>query len=68
MPSSRPIDPQKMIRRLEKKHAHLEAKVAELAGRPYLTPLEQMKVQQLKKKKLATKDELVSLRRQLAAS
>ncbi len=68
MPSSRSIDPQKMIRRLEKKHAHLEAKVAEFVERPYLTPLEQLKVQQLKKKKLATKDELASLRRQLAAS
>ncbi len=68
MPSSRPIAPEKMIARLERRHARLEAKVAEFTERPYLTPLEQLQMQQLKKKKLATKDELASLRRRLAAS
>jgi len=63
MRNSRPIDPSKQLRRLEKKHETLKEKVEQLDGQVYLTASEQMQMRQLKKKKLATKDELESLRR-----
>ena len=64
MRNSRPIDPQKQLRRLEKKHEKLKAKVSQMEdGRSYLTASEEMQMRELKKKKLATKDELEVLRR-----
>lgn len=51
------------IQRLEKKHRHLQSKVAEYDGRVYLTTVEQNRLAELKKKKLAAKDALVGLQR-----
>jgi hypothetical protein len=59
---SRPIDPAKQLRRLERKHAQLKEKVSAYDGRSFLTAAEQLERQSLKKKKLATKDELTALR------
>lgn len=52
------------IQRLQKTHAHLQAKVAEYNGRVYLTSSEQSRLSELKKKKLAAKDALSGLRRE----
>ncbi|MCS6799067.1 MAG: YdcH family protein [Myxococcota bacterium] len=57
------VDP-RQLERLEQRHAWLDARVAELDRRSYLTVPEQMERQRLKKEKLATKDRLVALRRQ----
>jgi hypothetical protein len=51
------------IDRLEKKHRHLQSKVAEYDGRVFLTSGEQNRLAELKKKKLAAKDALFGLRR-----
>jgi hypothetical protein len=51
------------IRELEERHRSLDLAVSRLGRRAYLTPGEQHQVSQLKKKKLITKDQLVSLRR-----
>lgn len=51
------------IQRLAKKHRHLQSKVAEYDGRVYLTTVEQSRLAELKKKKLAAKDALVGLQR-----
>lgn len=63
--SSRPIAPEKQVRRLEKKHASLKEQVAELEARRSLTASETLAVQSLKKKKLATKDALLMARKSL---
>lgn len=67
MRNSRPIDPSKQVRRLEQKHAKLEKQVEELDGQVYLTATEERQMRQLKKKKLATKDELETLRRSVGS-
>ena len=59
--SSRPVSHEKQLTRLKKKHATLKERVAELDSRLHLTAAEEMRVQSLKKEKLATKDELVTL-------
>lgn len=64
-PHTRPVDPMKKLRRLERKHAELEKQVEELEARTHLSPTEEMEKQRLKKKKLATKDELQTVRREL---
>lgn len=58
MPSSRTSSPELQIARLAKKHAKLDAQCEEMSTRSYLTPHEQVKHLQLKKKKLTVKDEL----------
>lgn len=50
------------IQRFEKKHRHLQSKIAEYDGRVYLTSAEQSRLAELKKKKLAAKDALFGLR------
>lgn len=54
--SQRRIDPAKELTRLEVRHKRLKAQVAEFESRLTLTAQEQLDLQQLKKKKLATKD------------
>ncbi|GAB5547452.1 MAG: YdcH family protein [Sandaracinaceae bacterium] len=56
--SQRRIDSNKNITRLEKRHKQLKAQVAEYESRLGLNPDEQVRLQKLKKEKLATKDEL----------
>ncbi len=48
--------------RLEQRHARLKAEVEQLEERIHLTTPEEMRLQQLKKEKLRTKDELEVLR------
>ena len=61
--ASRPVDSWKQIERLEHKHALLKEKVSELDHRTFLTASEQVERARLKKEKLATKDQLMDLRR-----
>ena len=47
-----------LIDTLERRHKALAKKVEVLERRAYLTPAEQLEIAQLKKRKLATKDQL----------
>ena len=60
--SQRRSDPSIAISRLEHRHKQLKAQVAEYEARLSLTPPEQTQLNQLKKEKLATKDELSRMR------
>lgn len=59
---ARPIDAERQIDHLQRKHEELKAKVGQLDSRPYLTITEQVERARLKKEKLATKDALYQLR------
>lgn len=59
---ARSQDGQKELDRLERKHQRLKAKVSEYEARLYLTPDEQLDLNDLKKAKLATKDAIAGLR------
>ena len=48
---------------LERKHAELSARVAQLESHNFLSPHEQLLVTALKKEKLAAKDALAGLKR-----
>jgi hypothetical protein len=48
--------------RLEERHAQLKAEVARLDRRMHLSTPEELRLQQLKKEKLRTKDAIESLR------
>ncbi len=65
MRRSRPIDQQKQLEHLERKHMRLKARVRELDGHLFLTANEEREKHRLKKEKLATKDELSDLRQQI---
>lgn len=54
--SQRQIDPAKQLEHLELRHQRLKAQVADYEARLSLTSQEQLDLQNLKKKKLATKD------------
>ncbi|MBK8252005.1 MAG: YdcH family protein [Polyangiaceae bacterium] len=54
------------IRRIEKKHAELATRIEELGKRAILTPAEQREYGELKKHKLAVKDEMTALKRAVA--
>ncbi len=54
----RSSSPELMRARLEKKHATLDERVAELSTRPFLTPTEEVEHRRLKKQKLLAKDAL----------
>jgi len=62
---SRKLDPQSQMERLEKRHWALKQQIAELDRLRFLTVNEQLMLHDLKKQRLATKDELVGLRTQL---
>lgn len=68
MRNSRPVSPEKQLRRLEQRHASLKQRVAELEERLYLTPEEQLERMKLKKKKLAVKDALETFRRDVISA
>ena len=59
---SRQADPLKEVDRLERRHKKLKDRVAEYEARLFLTSTEQLDLVKLKKEKLATKDQLQSLR------
>jgi hypothetical protein len=54
--------PETLIDTLERQHRALAKRVDLLERRAYLTPTEQLEIAQLKKKKLATKDQLFEAR------
>ncbi|MBX7191791.1 MAG: YdcH family protein [Sandaracinaceae bacterium] len=53
---------EKDIDRLERRHRKLKERVAQYEARLYLTPSEQRDLADLKKEKLATKDQMSTLR------
>ena len=59
---SRKLDWQSQVERLEKRHWALKQQIAELDRMRFLTTTEQLMLHDLKKQKLATKDELTGLR------
>jgi len=62
---SRKLDRQSQLERLEKRHWTLKQQIAELDRQRFLTSAEELALHDLKKQKLATKDELADLRNQL---
>jgi hypothetical protein len=62
---SRRLDTQSQLERLEKRHWALKQQVDELDRQRFLTTAEQAALHDLKKQKLATKDELADLRNQV---
>lgn len=58
---SRKLDPQSQIARLEQRHGVLEQQIAALDAQRYLTAAEEFVLHDLKKQKLATKDQIMSL-------
>jgi hypothetical protein len=59
---SRKLDPQAQLDRLEKRHWALSQQIHELDRQRYLTSAEQLALHELKRQKLATKDQLTGLR------
>ncbi|MEM7139081.1 MAG: YdcH family protein [Myxococcota bacterium] len=55
---ARTLPAEQTVSHLEKKHAQLAERVADLDGRRSLTPGEELELHQLKKEKLWTKDAL----------
>jgi hypothetical protein len=60
--SNRRISTEIQLDRLEERHAQLKAQVAQLDRRVHLSTPEEIRLQQLKKEKLRTKDAIESLR------
>ena len=63
MPNGRvsKLNVQSQIDRLQRKHSELAQRIDDIDGRMHLTADEQYRINALKKRKLATKDELSSL-------
>ena len=59
---SRKLDPQSQMERLQKRHVALKEQIAELDRQRYLSVSEQLFLHELKKERLATKDQLFGLR------
>lgn len=62
---SRKNDPRMQLERLEKRHGALAEQIAALDNQRYLTTSEQLVLHDLKRQKLAAKDQLVDLRGRL---
>lgn len=58
---SRKLDVQVQVTRLEKRHLTLSQQIEELDRQRYLTPSEELVLHDLKRQRLAAKDQLVSL-------
>jgi uncharacterized protein YdcH (DUF465 family) len=56
-------NPEQRLTLLEQRHRALDEQIDRIGRRAYLTPDEQRQVTDLKKMKLATKDQLYALRR-----
>lgn len=54
------------IRRMELRHKELDHQIDELGRRALLTPAEQREISELKKRKLATKDQIAAMKRVVA--
>ena len=63
MTRRRKPDTDSQIARLEYRHSDLAARIAEIDRHAFLSAQEQLRVSELKKEKLATKDALMGLRR-----
>jgi hypothetical protein len=61
-------DRQELLETLRKEHRELDRKIDELTQRPFLLPDEEVDVRRMKKQKLAKKDQIVRLERELASS
>lgn len=59
------MDPKQEMVALEQRHRQLAEEVQYLERRAFLTPHEQRQIQELKKRKLITKDRLYAVRRNL---
>jgi hypothetical protein len=59
---SRKLDPQSQMDRLEKRHVALKTQIAQLDAQRFLSVTEQLFLHELKKERLATKDQLFGLR------
>lgn len=64
---ARRLDSRFQIERLEKRHVALKEQIALLDSQRHLTVAEQLQVHELKKERLATKDQLVGLRRRVTS-
>ncbi len=51
------------IRRMELRHREMDTRIDELGRRALLTPAEQQEMSELKKRKLAAKDQITALKR-----
>lgn len=60
--SQKQTDQSKDLDRLERRHKKLKDRVAEYEARVFLTSSEQLDLATLKKQKLATKDQIATLR------
>lgn len=54
------------IRRMEVRHREMDDRIDELGKRAILTPTEQREMSELKKRKLAAKDQIAAMKRVLA--
>jgi uncharacterized protein YdcH (DUF465 family) len=54
------------IRRMEVRHRELDTRIDELGRRAILTPAEQREMSELKKQKLAAKDQIAAMKRAVA--
>ena len=66
LPNSSPIHPR--LKSLARKHSRLESRLEELRSRLHLTPEEEYEETRLKKEKLALKDEMEQIRRELISA
>ena len=53
---------------LRREHRDLDRRIDEMLDRPYLLPDEEIEVQRMKKLKLAKKDRIFALERELSAN
>ncbi|XXX78511.1 YdcH family protein [Sorangium sp. So ce134] len=60
------VGPEQRLSMAEARHRELDSRLRQLGRRAFLTPGERMEAAQLKKHKLAAKDEIESLRRRLS--
>ncbi|WP_437486960.1 YdcH family protein [Sorangium sp. So ce1014] len=60
------VGPEQRLSMAEARHRELDSRLRQLGRRAFLTPGESMEAAQLKKRKLAAKDEIESLRRRLS--
>ncbi|WP_437677953.1 YdcH family protein [Sorangium sp. So ce131] len=60
------IGPEQRLSLAEARHRELDSRLRQLGRRAFLTPGERLEEAQLKKRKLAAKDEIESLRRRIS--
>ncbi|AUX39753.1 hypothetical protein SOCE26_011480 [Sorangium cellulosum] len=60
------VGPEQRLSLAEARHRELDSRLRQLGRRAFLTPGERLEEAQLKKRKLAAKDEIESLRRRIS--